>query len=419
MCGGHFGRPATAGSSFTHLPPRGRGYKPKEEKMDWLTKEWVERTSSAHNGISLGPIRYQQDPKVVAEICQLSTRIAGGRAQIGDCRQVIGCADFMRGQEGWHLLELNGGSSRGFQILDLQQWGQLLANVVQRAGRPGRALVGHLDQDSLLVEKLAFSMALKNAGWEVTTLPYSQLTSPELLQEFDFVIGDGVTRRLGLNQSLAGVNALVANMIAHTTDSKLATYRHLAEVNLRRTGTVPLQFLEAEDYQELVAQAGVLLNQVKAVTPKFANGSGGAGVLPIFCGEPVEERLQAALDQYRMKMGPEKKPWPAAVMELVHPPHLGRFENLGERAFDTRFYYSVSPNGVVSPHGGLFRVARSLFVDGGREAYVTNLSGYGGIEIERGLGYNRQTLAAAQLSTQDMAQAAAAGAIIFASLAST
>lgn len=390
---------------------------------EYLTHRWAESIVRKTNGTSQFPIRFQQNYLLVKLTCKLAQIIAGPRAWIGELPTfILGSADFMKGGSGcWHLLELNGGSSRGMQSLHMQQWRLLVNNVYLRVKhvteKVGKLLVGHYDgaKANLLVDRMSIAEIFKLNGWEVNVLPYSRITSAIAL-EHDFILGDGVTRRLGWNHNLLRLPILVANTIANITDSKLGTYIILRNLNLKGTNTLPLPFRSASNFNTLVLETEKLLHQVEAVVPKFNRGSGGAGVFPIFRNQDVEGQLKNALKHYQKMIGSEIDPWPAAIMKLIYPPHLGRFGKLGRRVFDVRFYYSVNKRGFIECHGAKMRVARRPFTTGGREAYVTNLTGYKGVEFQRGLGINWNNLKAARINIWDLAQAAAAGIIVFSAL---
>ena len=63
--------------------------------------------------------------------------------------------------------------------------------------------------------------------------------------------------------------------------------------------------------------------------------------------------------------------------------------------------------------GALFRIALEPHSGGNRKrALVVNLSGYGGLDIERGLGISSESLKITRLSEEDLANMFAASAVL-------
>jgi hypothetical protein len=68
--------------------------------------------------------------------------------------------------------------------------------------------------------------------------------------------------------------------------------------------------------------------------------------------------------------------------------------------------------------GALFRIALEPYIGENRKrALVVNLSGYGGIDTERGLGVSDEALSITRLQEEDLAQMFAASAVLLSYLA--
>ena len=391
----------------------------------FLTEAFLEsKLASLPHQVSLTPIRATQDATFMDAVQHEIVSWGGDFINVGvenAHKMFYATSDFMFGEEGnVHLMELNGAGSRGLQVLPLETWRQLVHNVVDMAlcniGASGSVLICHVDNDALLVEKEVLAHAFRMAGWHVFMYPYSML---EQLNpwDYDLVLSDGVTRRIGWNHDLANSGLWVGNMFAWATDAKLKTYDTVAEMDNLPSSFRLLAHEQANNFEELLDATIQIIAQHGAATPKFANGSGGAGVRPIFAGWDVRYELQQALSQYYQKMGMPANPWPATAMQLCYPPHLGDFGYMGLRAFDTRVYVSMNSSGVILPVGVLFRLGNGEYVNHGtREEFVTNLTGYGGLEVSRGLGLSEQSLAETDLTFGQIVEASKAAVTMFANL---
>jgi hypothetical protein len=185
----------------------------------------------------------------------------------------------------------------------------------------------------------------------------------------------------------------------------------MERVDLSDFDIYPLRYVSVNSISELAGAIRQMFGEeIRAVTPKFHNGSGGAGIEPIFAEDDIESKVQACLTSYWRKLGANANPFPAAIMEFIQPPVLGCFGNLGQRVYDLRCYYSVNKQHLIEAHGGLIRVAKAKFEKGvSREEYITNLSGYDENEPERGFGLNTETLRYINAIKEDLAKVFAGG----------
>ena len=74
----------------------------------------------------------------------------------------------------------------------------------------------------------------------------------------------------------------------------------------------------------------------------------------------------------------------------------------GKHTFDLRIYLAQH-KGLVIPIGGLGRIARGNYIKGlDKQEFVVNLSGYDGqVEVERGIGFSKETCKLLNLEEED------------------
>jgi hypothetical protein len=171
----------------------------------------------------------------------------------------------------------------------------------------------------------------------------------------------------------------------------------------------PLQFWRADTVDELVALCETRREEMDLVIKPF-QGSGGAGVQPIDGRSPIPVVVQESMGEFRQKFGAWRSPFPYTVCEKVEA-HRAEWRD-SERNFDLRVYVARDGDQLL-PVGALFRIALEPFTGENRKrALVVNLSGYGGVDTERGLGVSAEGLAATRLDEEDLAKTFAASAVL-------
>ncbi|MGD8998533.1 MAG: hypothetical protein PVH80_10525, partial [Anaerolineae bacterium] len=144
-------------------------------------------------------------------------------------------------------------------------------------------------------------------------------------------------------------------------------------------------------------------------------GSGGAGVQPIDERSHIPVVIQESMGEFRQKFGAWRSPFPYTVCEKVEPHRAVWRES--ERNFDFRVYVARDGDQLL-PVGALFRIALEPFTGENRKrALVVNLSGYGGVDTERGLGVSAEALAVTRLAEKDLAEMFAASAVLMSYIA--
>jgi hypothetical protein len=144
-------------------------------------------------------------------------------------------------------------------------------------------------------------------------------------------------------------------------------------------------------------------------------GSGGAGVQPIDQRSPISVVIQESMGEFRQKFGDWCSPFPYTICEKVEP--LRAVWRASERNFDVRVYVTRDGDQLL-PVGALFRIALEPYAGENRKrALVVNLSGYGGVDTERGLGLSTESLAVTRLDETDMAEMFAASTVLMSYIA--
>ncbi len=91
----------------------------------------------------------------------------------------------------------------------------------------------------------------------------------------------------------------------------------------------------------------------------------------------------------------------------------------GKHTFDIRIYMSQQEDGVITPIGGLARIARGNYhgtLD--KEEFVVNLSGFDGqIEVSRGRGISAENVELLNLTFEDLVNIFSIGCALFVSMA--
>ena len=176
----------------------------------------------------------------------------------------------------------------------------------------------------------------------------------------------------------------------------------------------PIQFWRADTVDELIEICATQRANMDLIIKPF-QGSGGAGVLPIDERSPIPVVVQESMGEYREKFGAWRSPFPYTVCEKVEPQRAVWRES--ERNFDIRVYVARDGDQLL-PVGALFRIALEPHTgDNRKKALVVNLSGYDGIDTERGFGVSAESLAITRLEEQDMARMFAAATVLLSYIA--
>ena len=409
-----------------------------------------------HRLVSLADIRHRQDDRMTARICRRALRLIPDERLVtlrnGDF--FVGSVDFMvrklPGGERRHVvLETNGGSNRGYSSLTLHDLDQVCNGYLEmlrfiESSSP-LLVVGHPPADALLTEKLYLVERLRDEmvrrglckSVRITRLQDFHGLIPEregiiILDNYDVllpaligagdrvivnghpvngIIGDGVARRhyqMGRGERF---DVVLANWSFAVTDDKYLTYHavEMAADTLAPFNTSPIQFWRADTVDELIEICATQRENMDLVIKPF-QGSGGAGVLPISGHSPIPVVVQESMGEFRQKFGAWRSPFPYTICEKVEPQRAVWRDS--ERNFDVRVYAARDGNQML-PVGAIFRIALEPHTgDSRKNALVVNLSGYGGVDTERGFGVSPESMAITGLDEQDMADMFAAATVL-------
>ncbi|MGD8967786.1 MAG: hypothetical protein PVI07_09790 [Anaerolineae bacterium] len=409
-----------------------------------------------HRLVSVADVRHRQDERMNARICRHALRLIPEERLMtvrgGDF--FVGSVDFMvrqlpDGGRQYIVLETNGGSNRGYcslsaHDLDLVCNGYL--EMLRFVDSPSPLFViGHPNTDALLIEKIYLAERLRKEmlarglcetariirlrdfrgivakGEGLIILSDYESLLPALIGTGDRVIlnghpvsaiiGDGVARRHYQMSRGEQFDVVLANWGFAVTDDKYLTYRAVekaAEI-LTPFDVSPLQFWRADTVDELVALCETEREDMDLIIKPF-QGSGGAGVQPIDNRSHIPVVIQESMGEFREKFGAWRSPFPYTVCEKVEA-HRAAWRQ-SERNFDFRVYVARDGDQLL-PVGALFRLALEPFTGENRKrALVVNLSGYGGVDTERGLGVSAEALAVTRLEEKDLAKMYAASAVL-------
>lgn len=434
------------------------------DRLELADLEWFIELGGlvGYRQFGFSEIRARQDAELTEQLRQRALARIGDRQQIEvtDDNFFLGSVDYMvrqtqDGQLGYTVLETNGGSSRGLTLLappDVERLMNAFVGMLRfmDADEPPLIIVGHPDGDALITEKFLTAYRLKEAlekerpGLRVRILsidsfgrqrrsdeavivisPHSQSALSLHLRDdkvylldrrVHLIIGDGVVARhheLGHRRA----DVVLANWIFPVTGDKFSTYEAIERARdiLVAHGIYPLHFWRAWDRAELVEICETERSEVDGLIIKPFQGSGGAGVLPILENSSVPDVVESSLGEFYAKYGRRNTPFPYTVCEKINPRKATWRGN--RHNYDIRIYVARQGDMLI-PVGCLFRLApqpdRGTYDKG---SLIVNLSGYGGIAVERGLGLIRESLDIVGLEEEDIVKIFAASTLLMAAIA--
>jgi hypothetical protein len=422
-------------------------FKFTEEDLVYLSKYFNRQL------ISEGPIRQKQDNDFVNYIREKALeKMEGGPKLRENNLFYIGSADFMvtdkNGEREFFILELNGGSSRGYLSLSNNQT-EMLFDAYREAidnskGKNGQkiVLIATLPNDGLLQEKILMIEYLKNhyerkglsvAVYNTKNFEFSRdfdiiiifsdygvllkhLTYREYYIQFkgtniDVIIGDGVARRFTVVENdvinnWKDLKTLIVNFIYHITDDKSSSYlaMHFGRNLLKKYRIRHLKFGKAFNQEEMEKYLKRIITEFnRNYIIKPCGGSGGAGIQPITsetCINDIPKILKKSRNEFHEKFSKKRTCYPYTIQEMADF-SLIDFEN-SKRTFDIRVYV-VQKKGRIIPVGGVARIARLPYHGTlEKEEFVVNITGYKGPEVNRGLGFSKEALQQLNMKDEDL-----------------
>jgi len=400
--------------------------------------------------IRVKEIRDGQDPELVERIVDKSK----GKVEESNLNKVenssffVGSVDFMvhksaTGEKEFSIIETNGGSSRGLSILHKEGWERIYNGFEQAlrfADDDPLVLIGHPNGDRLVQEKIFLAESLeKDEGLEflgerareesgIVMAPYEEIL-PRLELEgnvpyydgekVDVIIGDGIVRRKeeferkGMRGEL---DTVLVNEIFPVTDDKALTYGavNVCSEDLKKFRIHPLSYRAVSNKGELIEESQDLVEEKGEVVIKPYGGSGGNGVNIITDSDEVEEKVEESLSEFYSKFGEDRRAFPYTICEKVN---FRPIEWRGaERNFDIRIYVARIGDEIL-PCGGLARIAlEPLDSELSKKSFVVNLSGYEGIDVERGVAISEDGLNTLNLTEEDFVDLFSASMVLFSNI---
>ena len=386
-----------------------------------------------------------------------------------------GSIDFMVSDEPegkkFFLLETNGGSNRGLSILTVKQQAIMYDGYYRaidqaidsnkRGDGKILVLVGVPIEDGLIHEKVIMLDYLRNRlknrnksvkiyniddfsrEFEVDVAflvaDYKQLSTTLSFSDnwvrikedarVSVLIGDGIARRIHDNEfvrlireDFRQINSIVVNPVFRITDDKSLTYlaSYYAKDILEKYNLKYLLFTKAYDEKDLIEKIKyVLLTYKRPFIIKPNGGSGGAGVIPIGPDEDpnnIQNLIEQSKKEFFKKFMKNRDPYPYTIQEMAQFSLIDWMG--GKHTFDIRIYMSQQEDGVITPIGGLARIARGHYhgtLD--KQEFVVNLSGFDGqIEVFRGRGISTENAELLNLTFDDLANVFSIGCALFVSM---
>ena len=126
-------------------------------------------------------------------------------------------------------------------------------------------------------------------------------------------------------------------------------------------------------------------------------------------------KLDNSLGEFHAKYGRRNNPFPYTICEKINPRKATWRGN--RHNYDIRIYVARQGDTLI-PVGCLFRIAplpdKGTYSKG---SLIVNLSGYGGIATERGLGLTEESLETVHLEEEDLVRIFAASTLLMAAIA--
>lgn len=173
----------------------------------------------------------------------------------------------------------------------------------------------------------------------------------------------------------------------------------------------PLDYRSVSDKGELVNACREKVGEGEEVVIKPYGGSGGNGVNIVQDLDEVETKVEDSLDEFYSRFGENRRAFPYTVCEKVNFRPIKW--NGKENNFDLRIYVTRKDDELI-PCGGLARVALEPLTEKQRKkSFVVNLSGYEGLDVDRGVGISRDGLQTLELSEEDIVDLFSASVVLF------
>jgi hypothetical protein len=246
--------------------------------------------------------------------------------------------------------------------------------------------------------------------------------------EVSVLIGDGSARRLKnvdfetqIKMDFLKIRTIIVNPIYKVTDDKSLTYlaSFYCKELLQKYKLKYLTFTKAFNEKDLIKKLNFLTNKYdKSFIIKPNGGSGGAGVMPV-SKDNIEAEVKAIIEESKneffAKFMKTRDPFPYTIQEKANFSLIDWKD--GKHTFDLRIYLAQN-KGLVIPIGGLGRIARGNYIKGlDKQEFVVNLSGYDGqVEVERGIGFSKETCKLLNLEEEDFINMFCIGCILFANI---
>ena len=139
------------------------------------------------------------------------------------------------------------------------------------------------------------------------------------------------------------------------------------------------------------------------------------GVLPVSSDSAMAQVAEDSLGEFRARYGHRYDPFPYTVCEKIHPRKATWRSN--PHNYDIRIYVARRGDTVI-PVGCLFRIAPLPDIGTHTKgSLIVNLSAYGGIAVERGLGLSEESLEIVHLDEEDIVKIFAASTVLMATIA--
>lgn len=399
--------------------------------------------------ISVKSIRRRQDDALANKIIKqsLSNLRTGDYNLVQEPLFFVGSVDFMvkneTGDKTYYILEANGGNSRGFSALPFGNWQQTndcYAESLTFAGSKNPVvLVGHPNKDLLLYEKILLSEHLvekmRSISADAEVVHLNNLTAKRLKQgnlviigpykdllpqislhknnyvyfqgkQVDILIGDGIARRKPeiVRQILKkSLKSIVINDVFVITDDKALTYLAVEQAAplLKKFNVEPIAFSRAKDRGQLNKMVPAMLKDIPEILIKPHGGSGGSGIDIISKQNHIDQKIESSIKHYHTKFGTHRNPYPYTVCQRVAATPIVWNDALHH--FDIRIYVGRIKDRIV-PLGALMRVALEPFAGHfSKKSFVVNLSGYEGVDTDRGFGLHNDSLRLFNLNEKDYA----------------